>query len=237
MNVTGFSDGLSDAVAGGHLKIFATDPEIESALVDLGADGGYEDETSNVQAVFNNNWSANKIDYYLRRTIETHVALDADGEATITTTATLSNFAPADEGGLMSGAFIEGQEDGTNTMSLFFLMPEGSRDPMVTIDGKEDDPFRGRDNESPVAWTIVRIPAGETSTVTLTYELPDGIRDGHFPFTLFPQTTVNPDAFVLTAEGPDGRLLPISEITPDLTPASKLVKGVLDRPHRFRIEL
>jgi hypothetical protein len=237
VNVTGFSDGLSDAVAGGHLKIFATDPEIESALVDLGVDGGYEDESSNVQAVFNNNWSANKIDYYLHRTIETHVVLDADGEATITTTAMLSNFASADEGGLMSGAFIEGQEDGTNTMSLFFLMPEGSRDPVVTIDGKEDDPFRGRDGGAPVAWTIVRIPAGETSTVTLTYELPDGIRDGHFPFTLFPQTTVNPDAFVLTAEGPDGRLLPIREITPDLTPASKLVRGVLDRPHRFRIEL
>lgn len=237
VNVTGFSDGLSDAVAGGHLKIFATDPEIESALIDLGVDGGYEDESSNVQAVFNNNWSANKIDYYLRRTIETHVVLDADGEATITTTAMLSNFASADEGGLMSGAFIEGQEDGTNTMSLFFLMPDGSRDPAVTIDGKEDDPFRGRDDGAPVAWTIVRIPAGETSTVTLTYELPDGVVDGRFPFTLFPQTTVTRDTFVLTAEGPDGRLLEISEVAAEIGPPEKVVRGLLDRERRFRIQL
>lgn len=237
VDVTGFSDGLSDAAAGGHLKIFATDPAIEDALVDLGIDGGYADETSNVQAVFNNNWSANKIDYYLHRTIETHIVIDAEGEATVTTTALLSNHASADQGGLMSGAHIGGQEDGTNTMSLFFLMPEGSREPSVTIDGRRDDPFRGRDDLAPVAWTIVRVPAGETSTVTLTYKLSDGIEGGHFPFTFFPQTTVNPDSFELTAEGPGGRLLPISEITGESRPSERLVRGVLDRQRYFHIEL
>ncbi len=199
---------------GKDLKIFATDPAIEDALVDLGIDGGYDDVTSNVQAVFNNNWSANKIDYYLHRTIETHIVFDSDGEATVTTTALLVNEAPPDVGGLMSGSHIKGQADGTNTMSLFFLMPEGSSDPKLTIDGRgpRGNPFHGRDDLSPVAWTIVRVPAGETARVTLTYTLAGGATDGVFPFTLFPQTTVNPDAFELTAEGPDGRLLEISEM-------------------------
>ncbi|MPZ67928.1 MAG: DUF4012 domain-containing protein [Actinobacteria bacterium] len=237
VDVTGLSDGLSDAASGGHLKIFAGDPAIEAALVDLGIDGGYTDEHSNVQSVFNNNWSANKIDYYLHRTIETHIVLDAKGEATVTTTALLSNFAPPDQGGLMSGSHIEGQADGTNTMSLFFLMPEGSRDPVVTIDGRRDAAFRGHDDVSPVAWTIVRIPAGEASTVTLTYKLAGGIRGGHFPFTLFPQTTVNPDSFELTAEGPSGRLLEISEIDDEDGSSGQLIRGVLDRERRFRIEL
>jgi hypothetical protein len=121
-------------------------------------------------------------------------------------------------------------------MSLFFLMPEGSRSPVVTIDGQEDDPFRGRDNRSPAAWTIVRIPAGETSRVTLTYKLSGGVKDGRFPFTFFPQTTVNPDEYVLTAEGPDGRLLPISEVG-GKGPGERLVQGLLDRERRFRIQL
>ena len=236
MDITGLSDGLSDAVAEGHLKIFATDPAIEDALVDLGIDGGYDDVTSNVQAVFNNNWSANKIDYYLHRTIETHVVFDSDGEATVTTTALLVNHAPPGVGGLMSGSHIKGQADGTNTMSLFFLMPEGSSDPKLTIDGRRGSPFHGRDDLSPVAWTIVRVSAGETARVTLTYTLAGRATDGVFPFTLYPQTTVNPDAFELTAEGPDGRLLEISEIG-DSGSSERLISGTLDRARRFKIEL
>lgn len=232
----GFSDGLGEAVDTGRIKVFASDPEVQEAMLDLGIDGGYADEASNVQAVFNNNWSANKIDYYLHRTIETHIAFDAGGEATITTTALLTNDAKADEGGLMSGAFIKGQEDGTNTMSLFFLMPEGSTEPSVMVDGRPSDPFRGRDDLSPVAWTIVRVPAGETARVTLTYKLADRSEGGYFPFTLFPQTTVNADEFELTAEGPDGRLLEITSLGDDGSP-ERLIRGTLDRERRFRIEL
>lgn len=237
IDVGGFSDGLGEAVDTGRIKVFASDPAIQESMVDLGIDGGYSDQDSNVQAVFNNNWSANKIDYYLHRTVETHIVLREDGEATVTTSALLTNRASGDEGGLMSGSHIEGQEDGTNTMSLFFLMPEGSSDPSVTIDGKPDDPFRGHDDVSPVAWTIVRIPAGETSIVTLTYKLAGGIRDGHFPFTLHPQTTVNPDAFELTAEGPGGRLLEISELTDESGGPERMVRGLLDSERRFRIKL
>ena len=236
IDVGGFSDGLGEAVDTGRIKIFASDPDVQDAMLDLGIDGGYADETSNVQAVFNNNWSANKIDYYLHRTIETHIVFDADGDATVTTEVLLTNEAEADEGGLMSGAFIKGQEDGTNTMSLFFLMPEDSTESAVTVEGRDSNPFQGRDDRSPVAWTIVRVPAGETTRVTLTYNLAGGATDGVFPITLFPQTTVNPDAFELTAEGPDGRLLEILEIDGD-SGSEQLIRGVLDRARRFHVRL
>ena len=237
IDVGGFSDGLGEAVDTGHIKIFSTDAATEEAMVDFSVDGGYQDETSNVQAVFNNNSSANKIDYYLHRTLETHVAIDDDGVATITTTAVLANHAPEGQGGLMSGAFIEGQTDGVNTMSLYFVMPEGSTPLAMTMDGRDHTPYFGRDDGAPVAWALVRVPAGETRQVAITYRLRDGIIDGRFPFTLFPQTTVNRDTFMLTAEGPDGRLLEVSEVAAEIGPPEKIVRGLLDRERRFRIEL
>src|SRR5918994_6691307 len=88
--------GVGAAASTSHLKVYSRDDATQDKLEELGVDGDFTDAGPNVQMVFTNNYGPTKLDYFLHRSIDTSIALQAQDEARIRTTVTLTNTAPAD---------------------------------------------------------------------------------------------------------------------------------------------
>ena len=175
-----------------------------------GVDGDYGAAGPNVQLLYGNNAAANKVDYFLARTIDTLVELEPDGDALVTTSIELVNNVPPDApDSILFGPGVEGDRAGINGMVLYLLMPEGSRLTRSTIDGAPSEPLTGREGEHPVVYDLVEILPSETSTVEFTYRMPAAwdVGDGTFAFDLFPQATAVPDRFSLEVHPPEGPAL------------------------------
>lgn len=202
-----FADGLGNAIRSQHFKMYSTRGGDERRIDALDLDGHYA-AGPNSQMVFNINYGANKLDYFLQRDLETEIELTSGGDATVTTTARLENGAPGDgpPSPLLGGQ--EGLAPGVNRMTINLLMPPGSEVGPFSLGGEERVPFTYTDEGSPVVWDILEIPPGESETVTLTYTIPGAVQllEGGtvFGFTLFPQATVNPDTYSLRIDPPPG---------------------------------
>lgn len=204
------AEGLGRATRGQHLKLYSVDDDVQAALADLGVDGDYAAVGPNVQLVYGNNAAANKVDYFLTRTIDTIVELESDGDARVTTRIELTNNVPADAPpSILFGPGVEGDRAGINGMVLYLLMPEGSRLTGSRVDGDPSEPLAGREGDHPVAYDLVEILPSETSIVEFTYLVPSAWdeSDGTFAFDLFPQATAVPDRFSLEVRPPAGPAL------------------------------
>jgi Protein of unknown function (DUF4012) len=203
-----FSSGLRKAVVTQHLKMFSRTPRDQSALGAVGASGAFTDYGPNVQMVFNNNYSANKVDYYLRRRLHTTVQLTSSGQALVHTKVVLHNYAPPGPPSTLLGPAITGDPPGLNRMILNFLLPEQARSVKLTQDGRKAFPLRYDDSGRPLFWDLLALRSGERKTEDLTYRVPGAARitetQGEFRFVLFPQATVLPDRSSLTILPPRG---------------------------------
>ena len=88
-------EAIADAVTGGHLKVYSTDPATQRGLTSAGLDGALSAPAGNdLLAVHVNSRSASKIDYYATRSIGYEVQLGGDGEAFVTTEIEIRNDSP-----------------------------------------------------------------------------------------------------------------------------------------------
>jgi hypothetical protein len=222
-----FVSALGTTVRGQHFKVYAPKPADERALQRLDAAGDYDDYDPNVQLIYNNNAAASKIDFFLKRRIETNIQLTENGGAEITTTATLTNEAPPEPPALMSPSIKGIRRPGLNATYLHFILPQGSTptDFRVNfeIDGKRRQPLTGREEGHPVVWDYIPIPPGDSRKVSVAYRLPATSGIEGFAFTLFPQATVNADEYSVKVSAP-----PRATVTNSLVPGS-----VADRALRF----
>jgi hypothetical protein len=86
---------MGDAISGGHLSIYSTDPSFQAALEASGAAGSFaapaDGDLVGVSVV---NGSGSKVDYYATRSIDLAVALGGNAEALGEMTVTIGNDAP-----------------------------------------------------------------------------------------------------------------------------------------------
>lgn len=236
---TKFVAGLNDAAAGQHFKVYSEDADSQVSMQQLEASGDYQ-AGPNVQIVFSNNYSANKIDYFMHRRIDTVMELRESQPAEVRTTVTLENRSPAGPPSLLIG---EGGPDrdppGTNTMLLSVLLPEGAVVRGVVNGGEIEEAATYVDAGSPVVWDIIEIPAGKTREMTVVYELGAGTRgrSGNLEMTLFPQATVNPDLYSLTVRAPNGSSIRQAADPTASGSSSVTVDGVLEVPRIFGFEV
>jgi hypothetical protein len=236
VNGPALAQGLAKAVSTQHVKVYSSTAEDQLSLGELGADGNYEASSDNVQMVFHNNYGLNKIDYYLRRTIDTSVVIDAGGNAHVTTKATMVNTAPSSPPSLLIGTPDEAFKVGTNRMFLNFLLPKGANIEGLDVGGESSDPPVYRDDGNAVPWGILNIDAGETAEASVSYVLPGVARAGRFDMTLFPQAAAHPDEYNLVVTAPDGfALRPASG---GVAPAKTFTaNGTLDEPATIKLEV
>ncbi len=203
VDVSGLIRGIGSSAAGGHLKVYARDPAHQQVLRDVGLSGDPRAFGDDVQMVFHNNFIASKVDYFLNRKLDMDIRVKRNGDAVVTTTATLANQAPATGPStvlLRSGADRDAPL-GVNRMTVSFTAPVGSRIRSLTVDGRRSFYMSGKEGPFPMAWQLVTIPAGTSRDVSATYLWPDAVKvsggERSLEMTLLPQVTPNVDAFDL----------------------------------------
>lgn len=237
--------GLGKATSSQHFRVAATDIDAAEAMAAADVDGDYTRFDPNVQLAFNNNYSANKVDYFLRRDIVTTITLERDA-AVVNSSITMTNNAPEGPPSELLGpseTYTPNDPPGMNRMLFNVLLPLGAEDIAFGSGSRRDDPVLYDDEGHPVPWQVVEIPAGDQVTVQLSYRIPDpygededGIR---FRFTHYPQPSVSPDSFSVVVTAPDGYGLIGGDAEPgDATPREqRSLEGILDAPAVFDLRL
>lgn len=204
-------ESLADAAGSNHFKVYSTVADEQQTLVDLGLDGGLHLDEAASQMVFHNNLEGNKVDYFLRRTIDTTIRLTSDGGAAVTTTVKLDNQAAPGPPSVLLGFPERGERPGFNQMELNFLLPRGATDVEGELDGQATSLTLGLEGSFPLAALEVGIPPESSREVIITYNIQkvqtflESARD--FRFVLAPQPTAIPDRYIVTLVAPDGYAL------------------------------
>lgn len=235
--------GLGRSAAGGHLKVYARDRTVQDALQRAGLTGDPLTESDTVQIAFTNNLAANKVDYFMHRSIDTRVALTDTGDALVATTITIHNRAPVQAGSsvLVDPGVRRELPSGLNQTTVHLIAPRTAEVKGVVVDGERVDPYAGRDGANPSAFDFVEVPAGQATEVEFPYRIPAALEateeGARFRMTLWPQATVNPDEFSFGVVPPHGFRLAGPHPGRALADGAFLVEGSLDRTRKLWVEL
>lgn len=230
--------GLGKATSSQHFRVAATDPDAAEAMATAGVDGDYTRLGPNVQLAFHNNYSANKVDYFLRRDIVTTITLERDA-AVVNSSFTMTNNAPKGPPSELLGpseTYTPNDPPGMNRMLFNVLLPLGAENVAFGSRSRRDDPVLYEDDGHPVPWQVVEIPAGDQVTVQLSYRIPNPYEESEdgiaFRFTLYPQPSVTADSFSVVVNAPKGyELIPGEDRIGEETPkAQRSLEGNLDVP-------
>lgn len=225
---------LGEAVRSQHLKSFAAEPQAQALLSELGASGDYPVDDGMVQLVFHNNYGVNKVDYFLRRSIDTRIELGEDGTARVTTAVELENRAPDGPPSFLLGLGPDGVPPGTNRMLLSYLLPQGAAITSLDVGGAPRTPLLYQDDRNPVGWFLLDLPPGGSETATLTYEVPNAVSSGRFSLTLVPQATINTEQAAVTIVPPPGYRLRDTGAALPAGNGAVTIEGPLDRAFEVR---
>ena len=187
------SAALVPAVDQGRLMLWSADAGDEAVLARMDVDGSFPSAAGgDLLAVTTQNAGNNKLDAYLRRTIDDQVTFDpATGQVTATLTVTLHNTAPSSGLTPAVGASpaYPGAPSGTNETWLSLYTP---LDPLsATIDGRATGLAPGRELGTDVYSVYLSIPPGGTERLVVT--LSGTVTAGAYRLTVHPQPLVNPD--------------------------------------------
>lgn len=239
IDAAGLATGLAEAAAKHHFKVYSSEPGERELLAALGVAGDPSAVEGPLQLVFNNNSSANKLDFFLHRLQSTEISLEASGGAEVLTSVELANRVP--EKGLRAAARsagLTGLDLGENRMFLHFMLPRGSNPGRFTVAGRPATSYSGMDAGHPVEWGVLQVDPDETVVASLRYRagnLLTGTGDARaFRFTLWPQATARPDLYEVTVRAPAGYLL---EGPGGRTEAVVTVEGVLKEPVTVSLSL
>lgn len=234
--------GLAHAIHTQHLKMYSTDPIGQQALGDAGLSGDPRHFGPNIQMVFHNNFAANKVDYFLRRTQDITMVIDEEGNADVITTVQLRNNAPRGELGVLKKSDLNELPAGLNRMGLFYLMPEGAEVKdfftgavsNTYIDGIEAGVY-------PVAWKVLDIQVQQQAQNAVSYRVPGLVEfvedEGRLKFTLLPHVLVTPDEVSFRVVAPDGYRIGRDEPGARYSDEPFTFEGELKAPKTFELNL
>ena len=225
---------LASSAASQHLKMFSTEPVVQSVLRELGMAGDPRRSAPNVQLFFHNNFAGNKIDYFIDRDQNVTITVDEDGTAHVATEVTMTNDAPLEPVNVLNRPLLENLPVGLARMTTHFMLPRGADVTRVEANGNRAVFYKGQDAGFPVRWASKSLPSGVDVTYRIEYRIPNAIVDDTFRFTLWPQALPFPDRFSieLTAAGE------IVEHNFGQANGSTLTStGTLREPRTFEVEL
>jgi len=161
---------MADAVAGRHLLVWSSDPDLEATWADLGADGHLDERSLAVSLL---NRGANKLDSWIETGVDVTTADGPGGRRAIRVELTLRNTASGDVGPrYVVGPNLEGLEAGDHRGLAVVNLPAGTDD--LEVEGGRLF-LQGGDGPTVVVAAEVDVPAGETTTVVVRGRLPSGL--------------------------------------------------------------
>ena len=188
-----FLRALAGQIPGRHLLMWSATPSVEEAIVDLGASGKVD--TVLPQRTFHiavESVVAAKLDYYIAVHETYKVTIMPGGDASVLTTVTLHNKAPAGQppSYRLGPDGINSHVPGEYVSNIFQWAPAGSK---VT----------GGRSESGLVLSgySTDVLAQQTSDVQFVTHMPLGVVGGKFVLHLVPQPTLNPATVSVTVQG------------------------------------
>jgi hypothetical protein len=205
-------EAITRSVARGHLKIYSTDQRLERGLRLAALDGALDAPAGDdLLAVHVNSRSANKVDYYVTRSVDYGIELGGDHEAIATTEVALRNDAPTSgvPGYVIDpGKGIEGHEPG-DAVSIVTASCPGPCELLEAQRNGKDRALRvGEELDRPWYQDVITTPGGDTSTLRIVTAR-DGTWTGNgsggtYRLTILPQTTIVPTQVTVTIAPPPG---------------------------------
>jgi hypothetical protein len=191
---------FASIVSGGHLLVYATDPDVQSALVRgraAGELGDTVDPPSDLVNVALNSGTASKVDYYTDRTIELETTLLEGGAARTDLFLRLANDAPT-EGvdKYVIGPNNPTLDAGDNLVDISVYLAPGAQ--FFEVPQQHDGPtFAETELGHPVHDGWVRIPSGQAAERRYSWRTPDAWaqnEDGELVYDLLVQgqTVIRP---------------------------------------------
>ena len=217
---------LGPAVSGGHIMFSVLDPAQQVALDRLGLTGRFESPVDAGMFSFRNSASfANKIDYFLHRSIDLDTTIDpATSRVDSDVTIELRNDAP----GSGLPAYIIGNDNGepTGTNGMYFSIYTSFDLTGATLDGQPVRLLPQPDRGMRVFSRGITIPPGGTSILRfhLGGVIPPSAEG--YTFALPHQPTVNEDHLRFTVRSADPRRA-VSSISGLAEAATTSVGGVV----------
>jgi hypothetical protein len=201
---------IVNAVAAGHLRLFTSDPAMQTALAFAGIDSALRGaEGADLLAVHVNSRSGSKVDFYATRTVEHEVQLGGVGEAFATTTITLANDAPTSGvPGFVIDPNVRGYEPGDNVSLVSSSCPASCELVAAERNGVEIPMAKGEELGATWYQDFFTTPGGDATTLTIVTRRDDVWRGdssgGTYRLVVLPQTTVRPTEFTVAVTVPDG---------------------------------
>ncbi len=201
---------IGRAAAGGHLKVFSTDPSFEDGLRIAGADGALgAPQGDDLLSVVINNLSGSKIDYYVTRTVGYDVTLGGAGQALATTSVALRNDAPSSG---VPGFVIDPSAKGYHPGDDVSLVTSSCPGPCTLVraarNGKPVELRVGSEIGRPWYQDFFTTPAGTTGTLQIvtsrTGVWAGNSTGGVYRLRILPQTTVKPTRVSVSIHAPAG---------------------------------
>ena len=200
---------LATSVAGGHLRVFSTEPDVQAALATLGVDGALSTTPGDLFAVTVNNGSASKVDYYADRSIAYEVQLGGEGEAIATATVSIANEAPTHgQPRYVIGPFIEGAEAGDQVPLTTVWCHQPCEVLTAMRDGEDVAVATGSENGVPWLRDYRTIGAHDQGALSLTWRADDvwegNSSGGVYVLTFVGQPTIRPTDVRIAIHAPAG---------------------------------
>jgi hypothetical protein len=203
---------VGQAAGEGHIKLYADDPDLEDSLSQTTAGGAFRPMApgaTDVLSVVVNNGAANKVDYYVDRTVRYDVTLEGDGSASARTEVHIANHAP--DGGLPT--YVLGPKPGVTDragqdISILNVYCGRCDVRRASRGGTPFDPGLDHEEGSNLAQDYFTTDSGATTTSTFDYELErtwsGDAAGGTYTLRFLNQPTIRPTRLEVTIHVPDG---------------------------------
>ena len=189
---------LATAAAGGHIKLYSSDPTEEATFEHSGLGGGpalvMPDRTFHIDV---QSRLAAKVDYYIHPSITQQVSLRPDGSAGVHTTIVVDNTAPVGAGpseqlgpDLQNGTAI-----GDYVAWCLLWAPAGAQQ----ADAVAESGLQ-------VTQKVPLVHAGQKISVTFDTIIPHAVRDGKLELRYVPQPRLTPDDLTVILSGAGWRI-------------------------------
>jgi hypothetical protein len=202
---------LGRIVAGGDLLLHAAAPEVQAAFEEAGIAGALLPAAGeDLLAVVGNNAAGNKVDFYMSRSLDYNVSVEAANEVVGVATVRLRNDAPT-EGlppHIIGPHWRTSLEPGGNVTLLSAYCAPQCELRHFSQDGQERSVVEEVELGLPVFWSRVELPSGAETELRFGWSNPAGwtgdARRGRYRLRIAEQATIHATRVRVSVTLPDG---------------------------------
>lgn len=167
-------DSAAAAVAGGHIRFVSFDPAEQEVLDRLGVAGSLETDALDSVLVTVQNFGADKLDFWMRRSLEHTCRIHSAGFARCRTTVAMTNETPMGLNEYVTQIADRDKRDYSYGVYLGYLeayVPEDAELTGVTLNGRTHDFYPETEDGRKALGMYFATERGATTTLEVSYDL------------------------------------------------------------------